>query len=68
MYDWGSSSAVAEGRRGREHMHPGTSREGVPIDGCGNFFATRNIQNSVSSVEAEMGTEVQIMCIEQCTF
>jgi len=34
---------------------------------CG-FFATRNIQNFVSSVEAGIGTEGQIMCVEQCTF
>ena len=32
-----------------------------------HFFATRNIQNSVTFVEAGMVMEGQIMCVEQCT-
>ena len=41
--------------------------------GCGNVFATRNRlykNNSFISVEAEMGMEGQIMCIEKskCTY
>ena len=29
------------------------------------FVATRNIQNYVSSIEAEMGMKGQMMCVEQ---
>ena len=50
------------------HMHPGTSREGAPKVGCGNFLRHEIYKISVSSVEAELGTGGQIMCIEQCTF
>ena len=35
---------------------------------CGNFFTTRNIRNSVSSVDAGMGMKGQIISAEQCTF
>jgi len=36
--------------------------------GCGNFLRHKIYKNSVSSVEAEINTEGQIMCVEQCTF
>ena len=68
MYGWGSSSAVAAGRWDRGHMHPGASREGAPKDGRGIFLRHDIYKNCVSSVEAEMGTEGQIICIEQSTF
>jgi len=42
-------------------MHPGASK-GVP-NGSAVFFATGNIQHSVSSVEGWTGMEGQIMCI-----
>ena len=35
--------------------------------GCGNFFATRRIQKSVSSVEAGISMAGQIICIEKYT-
>ena len=57
--------------RAKGHMSPqspGASKEGAPKEGCGNFLQHEIYQNSVSSVEAEMGMERQIMCIEQCTF
>ena len=48
-------------------MPPGASR-GNFERGCGNFLRHEIYNNSVSSVEAGMGMEGQIMCIEQCTF
>jgi len=51
---------VAAGRgAGERHMPPNASR-GAPKWGA-VFFATRNIQKSVSSVSAGMGVEGQIM-------
>jgi len=47
---------------------PGRQQEGAPKDGRGNFLRHKYTKNSVSSLEAKMGTEGQIKCIEQCTF
>ena len=47
---------------------PRAPAEGAPIRGCGNFLLHKIYKNYVSSVEAGMGMEGQIMCIEQCTF
>jgi len=38
---------------------PGTSREGAPKEGCGNFLRHEIYKNSASSVEAGMGMEGQ---------
>jgi len=48
---------------GRGRVLPGASKGGAKR-GCGNFYATRNIKYSVSSVKARMGMEGQIMCIK----
>ena len=48
-------NAPAEGGRGAEM-------------GLKMFFGHEIYKNSVSSVEAGMGMEGQIMCVEQCTF
>jgi len=52
---------------GQGHMPPGASREG-PTIGVQYFLRHEIYKDSVSSVEAGMGMEGQIMCIEQCTF
>jgi len=57
----------AEWTYARGYMPPGASRGGAER-GCGNFFRHEIHKNYVSSVEAGMGMEGQIMCIEQCTF
>ena len=52
---------------GRGHA-PGASRKGAP-KGVRSFYETQNIyKNSVSSAEAWIVMEGQIMCIEKCTF
>jgi len=43
---------------------PRVQKRGGTERGCGNFSATQNIKK----IEAGMGMEGQIMCIEQCTF
>jgi len=50
-----------------EHMTLGASRGGCR-KGVRHFLRHEICKNSVSSVEAGMGMEGQIMCIEQCTF
>jgi len=52
---------------GRVHMPPAASRGGAER-GCSKFLRHKIYNNFVCSVEAEMGNEEQIMCIEQCTF
>ena len=48
-------------------MPPGASRGGAE-KGC-SIFATQSIQKyTVSSAEAGMVMQGQMMCIEQCTF
>ena len=54
-----------ESGRGRGDMPSGTSRGGAER-GCSNFLR-HEIYNKLSSVEAGMSIEGQIMCIEQCT-
>jgi len=51
----------------RGHVPQGVSRGGAE-KGCGNFLRHEIYKNSVSSVEAGMGMEGQIVCVEQCTF
>ena len=69
MCDRGSLPAVVAGGGGRQGAYaPGTSREGVPKEGRGNLLQHEIYTSSVSSVEAGMGMEGQIMCIEQYTF
>jgi len=63
----GSSSAVAAGS-GQGRMPLGASREGRRKRGAVVFWPHEIYKNSVSSIEAEMRVEGQIMCIEQCTF
>ena len=57
--------AAGRGRGGREAYAPGASREGASKEGCGNFLQHEIYKNSISSIEAGMGMEEQIMCIEQ---
>ena len=49
-------------------MSPGTNRGGA-LKGRGAIFLLQHeiCKHSVSSVEAGMSVEEQIMCIEQCT-
>jgi len=49
------------------NMLPGASKEGRKM-GAVIFLRHEIYKNSVSSIEAGMGTEGLIMCIEQCTF
>jgi len=48
---------------GSGHM-PRAPVEGGAKRGCGNFLRHEIYKNSVSSVEAGMGMEGQIMCVE----
>ena len=52
---------VAVGRKGQGHVPPDAKK------GC-DFLRHKIYKNSISSVEALMGMEGQIICIEQCTF
>ena len=49
-------------------MPPGASRKRAPKRGVQIFLLHEIYKNSVSSVEAGMGMEGRIMCVEQCTF
>ena len=60
-------SAVAAGW-GRGHVPPSASREKRAPKGDAVFLQHEIYKNSVSCVEAGMGIEGQIICIEQRTF
>ena len=47
---------------------PQAPGEGDAKRGCCNFLQHKIYKNSVSSVEAGMGMEAHIMCIEKRTF
>ena len=59
MYAWGSSSEAV----GQRACAPGASRWGAERE-CSNFLQHEIHKNSLISVEAGMGMEGQIMCIE----
>jgi len=52
----------------RPHMPPRTSREGYRKKNAVIYLRHEIYKKYVSSVEAEIGKEGQIMCIEQCAF
>jgi len=54
--------------RGQKARAPGRQQKGGAKRGCGNFLRHEIYKNSVSFVEAEMGMEGQIMCMEKCSF
>ena len=62
---WISCTVAAS--KGQGHMPPGASRKDAER-WWGNFLRHEIYKNFVSSVEAGMGVERQIMCVEQCTF
>ena len=49
-------------------MCPRSPAKGAPKGKCGDFLRHEIYKNSVSSVEAGMCMEGQIMCLRQCTF
>ena len=60
--------SVAAGK-GKGACAPGRQQRGeAPKVGEIIFGDTKYAKNSVNSVEAGMGMEGQIMCIEKCTF
>jgi len=59
MYGWGSSSAVAEGRRGRGHAHRCQQRGGV--DRCGITFAGRWYDGAVSAISCRVARFMLIL-------
>jgi len=58
---------VAAGR-GHGAYAPRRQQRGTPKTSVVIFSQDEVYKNSVSSIEAAMGMEGQIMCLEQCTF